>query len=55
MGRRLGLERGEWLRYDGPAANPMIRYAVGDSTVLIYKSFGAGESRHTLVGFIVDE
>ena len=52
-GETLGLS--EVARYEEPAANPMIRYAVGDSTVLIYKSVGAGQSRHTLVGFIVDD
>ena len=54
-GRRLGLERGQRLRCEEPAPNPMIRYAVGDGTVLVYKSVGAGQSRHTLVGFIVDD
>jgi catechol 2,3-dioxygenase-like lactoylglutathione lyase family enzyme len=52
-GETLGLKEAQ--RYEEPAANPMIRYALGDGTVLIYKSVGAGESRHTLLGFIVDD
>jgi catechol 2,3-dioxygenase-like lactoylglutathione lyase family enzyme len=52
-GGTLGLN--EVRRYEDPAANPMIRYGVGDGTVLIYKSVGAGQSRHTLLGFIVDD
>jgi catechol 2,3-dioxygenase-like lactoylglutathione lyase family enzyme len=52
-GETLGLS--EVQRYEEPAANPMIRYAIGGSTLLLYKSVGAGESRHTLVGFIVDD
>ena len=52
-GDTLGLEQVQ--RYEEPVANPMIRYAVGDGTVLVYKSVGAGQSRHTLLGFIVDD
>jgi catechol 2,3-dioxygenase-like lactoylglutathione lyase family enzyme len=52
-GETLGLK--EVQRYEEPAANPMIRYGVGDGTVLIYKSVGAGQSRHTLLGFVVDD
>ena len=52
-GEKLGLS--ELRRYEEPAANPMIRYTVGDSSVLVYKSVGAGESRHTLLGFVVDD
>jgi catechol 2,3-dioxygenase-like lactoylglutathione lyase family enzyme len=52
-GDTLGLS--ELRRYEEPAANPMIRYAVGDGSVLVYKSVGAGQSRHTLLGFVVDD
>lgn len=52
-GGTLGLR--ESKRFDAPAANPMIRYALGGGTILVYKSVGAGESRHTLVGFVVDD
>jgi catechol 2,3-dioxygenase-like lactoylglutathione lyase family enzyme len=52
-GGTLGLK--EEARYEEPTANPMIRYAMGGGTILVYKSVGAGESRHTLVGFIVDD
>jgi catechol 2,3-dioxygenase-like lactoylglutathione lyase family enzyme len=52
-GETLGLK--EARRYEEPTANPMIRYTLGDTTVLIYKSVGAGESKHTLLGFIVDD
>jgi catechol 2,3-dioxygenase-like lactoylglutathione lyase family enzyme len=50
-GDTLGLR--ELERYDDPAANPMIRYGVGEGSVLVYKSVGAGQSRHTVAGFIV--
>jgi catechol 2,3-dioxygenase-like lactoylglutathione lyase family enzyme len=52
-GETLGLK--ELQRYEAPAANPMIRYELGDSSLMVYKSVGAGQSRHTLVGFIVDD
>ena len=52
-GETLGLK--ELQRYEEPAANPMIRYELGSGSLLIYKSVGAGESRHTLAGFIVDD
>ena len=52
-GEKLGLK--EVQRYEEPAANPMIRYGIGDGTVLVYKSVGAGQSRHTLLGFVVDD
>jgi catechol 2,3-dioxygenase-like lactoylglutathione lyase family enzyme len=52
-GETLGLS--ELQRYDEPAPNPMIRYTVGDGSVLVYKSVGAGQSRHTLLGFLVDD
>jgi catechol 2,3-dioxygenase-like lactoylglutathione lyase family enzyme len=49
----LGLK--ELERYEDPAANPMIRYAVGGGSVLVYKSVGAGQSRHTVAGFVVED
>jgi catechol 2,3-dioxygenase-like lactoylglutathione lyase family enzyme len=52
-GDALGLS--ELRRYDEPAANPMIRYALGGASILVYKSAAAGESRHTLAGFVVDD
>jgi catechol 2,3-dioxygenase-like lactoylglutathione lyase family enzyme len=52
-GGTLGLS--ELQRYDEPAPNPMIRYAVGGGSILVYKSVGAGQSRHTLLGFLVDD
>ena len=52
-GGTLGLE--EQQRYEEPESNPMIRYAVGGSTILVYKSVGAGQSKHTLVGFVTDD
>jgi len=50
---KVGLELGE--RYDVPAENPMVRLRAGNGTVLVYKSVGAGESRHTLAAFVVDD
>jgi catechol 2,3-dioxygenase-like lactoylglutathione lyase family enzyme len=52
-GGTLGLT--ELQRYDEPAANPMIRYVLGDASILVYKSATAGEARHTLAGFVVDD
>ena len=52
-GGTLGLK--ELQRYDEPAANPMIRYEIGSGSLMVYKSVGAGQSRHTLVGFIVED
>jgi catechol 2,3-dioxygenase-like lactoylglutathione lyase family enzyme len=51
-GGTLGLK--EMARYEEPAANAMIRYSVGGGSLLVYKSVGAGESRHTLAGFVVE-
>lgn len=42
-------------RFDQPAENPMVRYQVGSGSVLLYKSVGAGQSRHTLASFVVDD
>ena len=52
-GDTLGLK--EFERFDEPAANPMVRYQVGSGTVLVYKSVGAGQSRHTLASFVVGD
>jgi catechol 2,3-dioxygenase-like lactoylglutathione lyase family enzyme len=52
-GGTLGLK--EQKRYEEPAGNEMIRYAVGGGSVLVYKSVGAGQSRHTLLDFVVDD
>jgi catechol 2,3-dioxygenase-like lactoylglutathione lyase family enzyme len=52
-GETLGLK--ELERHEDPAANPMIRYAVGGGSVLVYKSVGAGQSRHTVAGFVVED
>ncbi len=40
---------------DVPADNPMVRFRVGNGTVLLYKSVGAGQSRHTLASLVVDD
>jgi catechol 2,3-dioxygenase-like lactoylglutathione lyase family enzyme len=52
-GETLGLK--ELERFDQPAENPMVRYEVGTGSVLVYKSVGAGQSRHTLASFVVDD
>jgi catechol 2,3-dioxygenase-like lactoylglutathione lyase family enzyme len=52
-GDTLGLKEIE--RFDEPAENPMVRYQVGGGSVLLYKSVGAGQSRHTLASFVVDD
>jgi catechol 2,3-dioxygenase-like lactoylglutathione lyase family enzyme len=50
---KLGLKLLE--RYDVPAGNPMIRVEAGSGSVAIYKSVGAGQSRHTVASFVVDD
>jgi catechol 2,3-dioxygenase-like lactoylglutathione lyase family enzyme len=52
-GDTLGFK--ELERFDEPAANPMVRYEVGSGSVLVYKSVAAGQSRHTLASFVVDD
>jgi catechol 2,3-dioxygenase-like lactoylglutathione lyase family enzyme len=52
-GGTLGMK--ELARWEVPAGNPMIRYAVGGGSVLVYTSVGAGQSRHTLLDFVVDD
>jgi catechol 2,3-dioxygenase-like lactoylglutathione lyase family enzyme len=53
---KVGLEVAE--RFDDPdvpADNPMVRLGAGNGTVMLYKSVGAGQTRHTLVGLNVDD
>jgi catechol 2,3-dioxygenase-like lactoylglutathione lyase family enzyme len=50
---KVGLEFME--RYDVPAENPMVRLKAGNGTLLVYKSVGAGEARHTLAALVVDD
>lgn len=52
-GDTLGFK--ELERFDQPAENPMVRYQVGSGSLLLYKSVGAGQSRHTLASFVVDD
>jgi catechol 2,3-dioxygenase-like lactoylglutathione lyase family enzyme len=49
----LGLELVQ--RWDVPAENPLARLRLGSGMIALYKSVGAGQSRHTLLGFIVDD
>jgi catechol 2,3-dioxygenase-like lactoylglutathione lyase family enzyme len=35
--------------------NDAVRFRIGDGTLAVYQSVGAGQSRHTLLGFIVDD
>jgi Glyoxalase/Bleomycin resistance protein/Dioxygenase superfamily len=48
----IGLELVE--RLDIPQT-PMARLSTGNGTLPLYKSVGAGESRHTIMGFNVDD
>jgi catechol 2,3-dioxygenase-like lactoylglutathione lyase family enzyme len=48
----MGLELVE--RLDIPQT-PMARLSTGNGTLSLYKSVGAGESRHTIMGFNVDD
>ncbi len=50
---KVGLEVLD--RYDVPPDNPMVRMRAGDGTLTVYKSVGAGQSRHTLAAFVVDD
>lgn len=52
-GETLGLEVLE--RIDVLPDNPEVRFRAGNGTLAVYKSVGAGQSRHTLVGFIVED
>ena len=37
------------------AVNPEAEFNAGDGSLLVYKSVGAGQSRHTVAGFRVDD
>lgn len=52
-GGTLGLELLERLT-DIPD-NPQARFRVGDTTLAVYRSVGAGQSRHTLAAFVVED
>ncbi len=52
-GEKLGLEVLE--RIDVLPENPFVRFGGGSGTLAVYKSVGAGQSRHTLAAFIVDD
>jgi catechol 2,3-dioxygenase-like lactoylglutathione lyase family enzyme len=49
----LGLKLLE--RRDDIPENPEAHFELGDARLLLYKSVGAGQSRHTLAGFEVDD
>jgi catechol 2,3-dioxygenase-like lactoylglutathione lyase family enzyme len=52
-GEKLGLEVLE--RMDDLPDNPVVRFRVGNGVLAAYKSVGAGQSRHTLLSFVVDD
>ena len=52
-GDTLGLKLME-RRSDLPE-NREAEFAAGDGTLLVYESVGAGQSRHTVAGFRVDD
>ena len=49
----LGLTLAE--RREELAENPEAYFTVGEADLVLYVSVGAGQSRHTLVGFQVDD
>lgn len=51
--QKLGLELVE--RLDDMPENPEARFGAGETTLAAYKSVGAGQSRHTLAAFVVDD
>jgi predicted enzyme related to lactoylglutathione lyase len=51
-GQKLGLGTPE--RDDIPG-NPGARFNVGSTTMYLYKSVGAGQSRHTIAAIMVDD
>jgi predicted enzyme related to lactoylglutathione lyase len=53
LGDTLGLQAIE--EYDQIGETPMVRYQVAGGTLAVYKSVGAGESKHTVAGFVVDD
>lgn len=42
-------------RREDLADNPEVEFRAGEGTLLAYKSAGAGQSRHTIAGFRVDD
>ncbi len=50
---KLGLKLRE--RRDDIPENAEAHFELGDARLLLYKSVGAGQSRHTLAGFEVDD
>ncbi len=50
---KLGLELED--RLDDIPENPEVRFSLGGGTLSIYKSVGAGQARHTLAAFVVDD
>jgi catechol 2,3-dioxygenase-like lactoylglutathione lyase family enzyme len=50
---KLGLKLTE--RRDDIPENPEAHFELGGADLLLYKSVGAGQSRHTLAGFQVDD
>lgn len=52
-GETLGLELVE--RRDDLPENREAEFRAGDGTLLVYESSGAGQSRHTVAGFRVDD
>jgi predicted enzyme related to lactoylglutathione lyase len=42
-------------RYDVPAEAPAARFQLGGGTITVYKSVGAGQSRHTVAAIVVDD
>jgi catechol 2,3-dioxygenase-like lactoylglutathione lyase family enzyme len=50
---KLGLKLID--RRDDIPENPEAHFEVGGTGLLLYKSVGAGQSRHTLAGFEVDD
>jgi catechol 2,3-dioxygenase-like lactoylglutathione lyase family enzyme len=52
-GNTLGLELVE--RLEDIPENPEARFRLGEGTLAVYKSVGAGESKHTLAAFVVDD
>jgi catechol 2,3-dioxygenase-like lactoylglutathione lyase family enzyme len=43
------------VRRDDLAQNREAEFRAGDGTLLVYESVGAGQSRHTVAGFRVDD
>jgi catechol 2,3-dioxygenase-like lactoylglutathione lyase family enzyme len=42
-------------RRDDLPDNPEVEFSAGGGSLLVYKSAGAGQSRHTVAGFRVDD